>query len=164
MMYKEGDKVRIRADLMLGASIGGNDVTGEMVKLRGKDATVTGTTSYGEYTIDIDKGMWSWTEGMLEDIKQDSEVLSACEYCEKEKPVLKGTVSHFNDICFFGQKDEDTITFGELRKYFEENSIEVFIDRGHLRLTEGEDTACLDHSIDYVKISYCPVCGRDING
>lgn len=85
-----------------------------------------------------------------------------CDCCSEGKPILKGTITHFNDICLFGKKDEDTITIGELRKFFEERPVEVVIDRGHLRLTEGEDTACLDHSIDYVKISHCPVCGSDI--
>lgn len=37
----------------------------------------------------------------------------------------------------------------------------LFIDRGHLRLVDTEDSQCLEGGVG-VPISYCPMCGRKL--
>lgn len=87
-----------------------------------------------------------------------------CKYCDNKSTldILNGEIGNFNDVCLFGMEPLDTITYKELQKYFSTNKIKVFYDRGHLRLTEGEDIECLDHSLNQVRINYCPMCGREI--
>ena len=55
------------------------------------------------------------------------------------------------------EKGEETLPVETIKKAFEEE-IKVFIDRGHLRLTQGEDIGCIDHSIDIIKANFCFNC------
>lgn len=69
MKFKIGDKVKIREDLAIG--MGGNNagIVGEMLKYKGKIATVIGYTSTGYYRLNIDNkdcGRWSWDDEVLE--------------------------------------------------------------------------------------------------
>ena len=86
-----------------------------------------------------------------------------CEYCKEEKDLLKGEIEKFNDICMFMKKDEETIPVKTIRECFETEEVRVFIDRGYLRLTQGEDIGCIDHSIDIIEVNFCPNCGSKIN-
>lgn len=85
-----------------------------------------------------------------------------CEICKEERDLLFGTIETFNDIYLLGQKDGDSLDVATIKRALEEEEIRVFFDRGCLRLTIGDDINCLDHSIDYVKINYCPACGREL--
>ncbi len=85
-----------------------------------------------------------------------------CEICKEERDLLFGTIETFNDIYLFGKKDSDSLEVETIKEAIEEEVVRVFFDRGRLRLTIGEDINCLDHSIDYVKINYCPSCGREL--
>ncbi len=72
MLYSIGDAVKIRDNLTCsgvypmadGSNAAGT--TGEMTRLRGRTATVTGFTQSGRYRIDLDDGFWSWTDKMFQ--------------------------------------------------------------------------------------------------
>lgn len=85
-----------------------------------------------------------------------------CEYCKKEKSLLKGEIEKFNDIYLFMKKDEETLSVKTIKEGFEKEEIKVFIDRDYLRLTQGEDIGCIDHSIDIMKANFCLNCGEKI--
>ena len=83
-IFKVGDKVKIRKDLVLERRYDGNEtesgvnVNSEMMRLLGMDAIITKvfTLSYGEtgYHIDIETG-WkhTWTKSMLVNYNCDIE-------------------------------------------------------------------------------------------
>ena len=71
MKYKIGDKVRVRDDLRLEEVYkmdNGTDydsVVFEMLKLKGKEATILTYTDSSKYLISEDGGCWNWTDEMF---------------------------------------------------------------------------------------------------
>ena len=71
MKYKIGDKVRVRDDLRLGEVCkmeNGTDydsVVFEMLKLKGKEVTISTYTDSDKYQISEDRGCWNWTDEMF---------------------------------------------------------------------------------------------------
>ena len=71
MKYKIGDKVRVRDDLRLEEVYkmdNGTDydsVVFEMLKLKGKEATILTYTDSNKYLISEDGGCWTWTDEMF---------------------------------------------------------------------------------------------------
>lgn len=72
MLFKVGDKVRIRRDLKTdmyyynyNSSVRDMVVSG-MYELRGKIATIVEFTSNGKYHIDLDNEWCYWTDSMFE--------------------------------------------------------------------------------------------------
>lgn len=63
MKYKIGDKVLIRKDLVTD-ECGSDSVVSEMLKYRGKIATIKRYTDIA-YMIDLDGGSWGWTNEMF---------------------------------------------------------------------------------------------------
>ena len=82
--------------------------------------------------------------------------------CREDVPILKGNIEKFNDTCLFGMKQDDNLSIKTIQEAFEEEIVQVFIDRGFLRLAIGDDLGCLDHSVDLVKVNFCPMCGEEI--
>lgn len=73
MKYKIGDKVKIKEDLEYGHTYDESlyMVTNEMLKYRGKVATIVDTNNYLlSYEIDLDEGHNWWSIGMLENIEK----------------------------------------------------------------------------------------------
>lgn len=70
MKYKVGDKVRIREDLVEEVMYGYEDVVPEMLKCRGQVAEIVDIYS-GRYKLDIDSGVWDWTDEMFESVTPD---------------------------------------------------------------------------------------------
>lgn len=70
MKFKVGDRVRIRKDLKVSVHYGYDIFISDMSDYRGKEAIVTDIHEYcpeGQaYLLDIDNGVWNWTEEMLE--------------------------------------------------------------------------------------------------
>ena len=85
-----------------------------------------------------------------------------CEFCIVEKDLLSCYIESLDNLFLFGLKNDDTIEVSKIRKALGSEEVRVFFDRGYLRLTMGEDIGCLDHSLDYIKIKYCPNCGREL--
>lgn len=67
MKYKVGDKVKIREDLIFGKEYGYNFYKNEMAKYKGKTTFITDIYATF-YELDIDKGVWGWSDEMLEPI------------------------------------------------------------------------------------------------
>lgn len=69
-MFRVGQKVRIRVDLDTHADYRNyfNDFTdcvnSDMLEFRGRIATITNVGN--KYDIDLDDGMWNWTDEMFE--------------------------------------------------------------------------------------------------
>lgn len=82
-----------------------------------------------------------------------------CRICEGKQDLLGGSMEVFNDVYLFGLKKEENMKVETILEAFEKEDIRVFCDRGHIRLTKGDDINCLEHSLDYVKINFCPMCG-----
>ena len=85
-----------------------------------------------------------------------------CDYCNGNVALLSSEVMMFNDIVLYGMGDMEYVYACEIRKALEEIKISVFLDRGYLRLTEGNDTSCVDHSLEYKKANFCMNCGRGL--
>jgi hypothetical protein len=68
MDYKVGDKVRVRADLVVNKQYNdGCFFDSEMAQYRGKVAIIEHIQfNNTRYELDIDKGGWNWTDAMLE--------------------------------------------------------------------------------------------------
>lgn len=66
MRYKVGDKVRIRYNLGIGETYGGEVFVDDMNVFSGKQATITEIEN-GEYYIDLDEGEFIWTDEMFVD-------------------------------------------------------------------------------------------------
>jgi hypothetical protein len=80
-----------------------------------------------------------------------------CKYCEEEEVIFE-----FDSISkrSWGWGYDDTkINLSDALS--DTDKYQVFIDRGHLRLADSEDTQCLDHG-HKIKISFCPFCGKAI--
>lgn len=67
-MYKVGDMVKIRKDLVVNEAYGAAVFTCNMVKYQGKCAKITDYVGGIEYRIDIDDENWNWTKEMLEPV------------------------------------------------------------------------------------------------
>lgn len=86
-----------------------------------------------------------------------------CKYCNDDEILLSGNIEILNDLIFFGSDDLDKVYIQDVRQFLENEVIQVFYDnRGYLGLTIGDDTGCLDHSEDRIKINYCPMCGESL--
>lgn len=85
-----------------------------------------------------------------------------CKYCKEDEMLLQDEIEKFDDICLFMKKDEDTIATKVIKQFIGTEKLRVFIDRGYLRVTIGDDIGCLDHSVDRIKINFCPNCGEKI--
>ena len=68
-----------------------------------------------------------------------------CDACAGNKRLMSKEVPHviWGHVCDEG------------------NILEVFVDRGYLRLCSQGDSNCLDHG-ERVKIQYCPCCGKEL--
>lgn len=64
--YKVGDKVKIREDLKGYCEYGGVYSVANMEIYRGKIATITEVTKGRNYSIDLDKNLWIWSDDMFE--------------------------------------------------------------------------------------------------
>lgn len=78
-----------------------------------------------------------------------------CEFCGKEKTMMKKRVINPNQAAFCGDiKQEDILRF--------EYDVGVFLDqRGYLRLADLEDCNCIEAG-ERIKVNFCPVCGSQI--
>lgn len=78
-----------------------------------------------------------------------------CEYCESEKIIFEhDTISPRS----WGWGVDTKITESQATT----DKYGVFIDtRGVLRLADLDDCNCLEHG-KYVKIAFCPFCGKEI--
>ena len=70
MKYKDGDKVRVREDLVAGSSYK-YYFSDEMAKFRGKEVTIMKHDD-NRYHLAEDDGKWAWTDDMFEDIQRES--------------------------------------------------------------------------------------------
>lgn len=71
MKYKVGNKVKVRENLEVDKKYGTEEFVEEMEEYRGKIVTID-TVNKDDYYIEEDKQTWSWTEEMLEDVKNDN--------------------------------------------------------------------------------------------
>lgn len=72
MKYKVGDKVRVKKDLRADDVYSKWKFTFLMEQYKGKLATVIGVNISDKcYYLDIDEGMWGWTDEMLEDVETE---------------------------------------------------------------------------------------------
>lgn len=69
MKYKVGDKVRVRKDLRVGSAYNHWLVVDAMMKHRGKTVTIA-VVGYNRYLIKEDGAGLSWTDEMLEPIRE----------------------------------------------------------------------------------------------
>jgi len=71
MKYAVGDKVKIKNNLILDKEYSMNDekfkhvVVDEMLEFQEEEAIITLAETFG-YEIDIDEGVWGWTDQMFE--------------------------------------------------------------------------------------------------
>jgi len=77
-----------------------------------------------------------------------------CEYCEKEKTIVDDV---FISRSSWGWGGVTKITISEAIQI----KVDVFIDRGYLRMVDIDDCQCID-SGKKIKIKYCPFCGKEI--
>ena len=77
-----------------------------------------------------------------------------CNFCEKESTLLEK-----EDLI-----SEISFGWGDIKinrsECFEYN-LNLFIDRGYLRLVNPDDSDCLDHG-NKIKIHFCPMCGEKL--
>jgi hypothetical protein len=78
-----------------------------------------------------------------------------CEFCEKEKTLLSMTNI---SPCSWGFGQDIKIRIDEISEI---NNV-LFIDRGYLRLSDINDSQCIE-SGEKIKINFCPICGNKIN-
>ena len=65
LKFKDGDKVRVKNDLIPEKKYGKQIFVSDMAKHRGNIATVK-VNEYNYYNLDIDDEYWNWTDEMLE--------------------------------------------------------------------------------------------------
>ena len=65
-MFKVGDKVKIRKDLVAGKVYGGVDFIPPMVEFLDKEATITDKDYDGDFSLDIDDEDFYWSAEMFE--------------------------------------------------------------------------------------------------
>ena len=74
MKYEVGDKVKIREDLKVGKDYSDCTFIVDMEKYKGKIATITYCYNDDDsYEIDLDDGVWYWTNDMFKDITDITE-------------------------------------------------------------------------------------------
>lgn len=74
MKYKVGDKVRVKKDLIVLEYYDNEIFVEVMRKFLGKSAVITETdigNKHSSYGLDIDNGIYYWTDKMLEDVETD---------------------------------------------------------------------------------------------
>ena len=108
MKYKEGDKVRIKTNLVPDKKYGSNTFVSEMLEFTGKD-TIVNTVSGNKYYLEIDKekGCWCWTDEMLEPVSEyPKEMLVWDSYIEDSD--VKEVIAYIPGIEFpYLTKDEN---------------------------------------------------------
>ena len=80
-----------------------------------------------------------------------------CEYCDNDKTMMKKEIiSRAN----WGWGYDGTLKLTLQQAEESPVTLGVFIDRGHLRLTDLDDCNCMD-SGEKIKINFCPMCGEN---
>lgn len=105
MKYKVGDKVRIRKDLIIGEEYDDFTFIDDMIKYKGKMATITSIRFSDCYTINLDGNSWRWTDEMFEDVPKNVNNVDIgyyLEYCGHRviKNVYYGGYAHDHDHVF----------------------------------------------------------------
>ena len=130
MKFKVGDKVRIRKDLKASQEFRKFYIDEDMLKYRGKIATIKEIDLYGAYRIDLDDTSWCWTEKMLEPLGKffkklpnnftgtieiengyiiEKEILD-----EEEKKYLSAVIKPFKDRITYIRKVRGSMEFIEI--------------------------------------------------
>lgn len=66
-MFKVGDKVKIRTDLVPNELYNSLVFRNEMMEFCGREAEIVEVDEDGDYRIDLDEESWFWTDAMFED-------------------------------------------------------------------------------------------------
>ena len=82
-----------------------------------------------------------------------------CEYCKNDKTMMVLDVIDRSNWAW-GYDDEIKLTLREAES--DPNKVGIFVDRGHLRMVELNDSDCME-SGQNIKINYCPMCGEKID-
>ena len=71
MKYKEGDKVRIKTNLIPDERYGGSTFVSQMLEFIGKETTIN-VAYHDGYCLEVDRerGSWKWTGEMLEPVSE----------------------------------------------------------------------------------------------
>lgn len=88
-MFKLGDKVKIKDDLIVGGTYGNLMFIHSMKQYLGKEATILSIDMDGDYMLDIDNETFYWDASMLsgKTIKEEESVRLAKAVCEYERIV-----------------------------------------------------------------------------
>ena len=70
-MFKVGDKVKIRTDLVSNELYDSLVFTKEMMEFCGRKAEIVEVDEDGDYRIDLDEESWIWTDAMFEEEVSD---------------------------------------------------------------------------------------------
>lgn len=120
MKYKVGDKVRVRSDLQINGSYGAYTFVSEMSDYKGSVVAIS-EVYLTCYCIEEDKGIWKWTDEMLEGLVED-------ELTAEEAIILRGEMCEGRSCsrCKLSAYNNGTgITCNELAVKHPERYIEV---------------------------------------
>lgn len=95
MKYKDGDKVKIKNDLIVGKQYGIARFVSPMKDYLGKETKIEYDISdFDYYKLSVDKGCWLWTDEMLEDADETAPAvdgwISVNDYNPEDLPENKG--------------------------------------------------------------------------
>lgn len=112
MKFKIGDKVRIKKDLIAEDIRECNYdifVTEKMTKFAGNTATITQVKEEIEsYIIDLDEGLWNWTERMFEPLFDEKTTI---KMIKEVKTKLENSTENFSKLI-----KELSLIFEELKE------------------------------------------------
>ena len=132
MNFKVGDKVKIREDLAVGVGSNGTKAVDEMLKYRGKTATIVELTFMDNYHLDVDDETyerWAWNDGMLEPVSSDSktqpsyygkfDLISAVQYGLLDQDTGFAASIKFNAMKYIIRAEHKDDTYTDIDKAIE---------------------------------------------
>lgn len=156
MKYKVGDKVRVRSDLQINRSYGAYTFVSEMSDYKGSVVAIS-EVYLTCYCIEEDKGIWKWTDEMLEGLVEDEltaeeaiKVLAdmcagKCKDCELGKFVKESKYSFCSDYRR-EHPDEVVEILKQWKKDHEKKEVKVQ-DKMYCRIVDGDGSTVYTESL-----------------
>jgi sulfur relay (sulfurtransferase) DsrC/TusE family protein len=148
-MFKVGDKVKIRTDLVPNELYDSLEFRNEMMEFCGREAEIIEVDEDGDYRIDLDEESWFWNDEMFEDeVSDDAKFRAFLEEvaCGNMNEYSEPYDNLYNLVCNYMDEENVNATIDYLCDFYKD-----FKSNAPRKMTVAEIEKELGYKIEVVK-------------